>query len=68
MDRREVAFEDQSEGKVTSWKWTFGDGETSTEQNPIHQYKRAGNYVTILDIEGPQGKSRHAKVWDVSLK
>jgi hypothetical protein len=68
MDRRQVAFKDISEGKVTSWKWTFGDGETSTDQNPIHEFKRSGSFVTILDIEGPDGKSRHSKVWDVSLK
>jgi len=68
MDRRLVAFKDLSEGKITSWKWDFGDGETSTEQNPIHQYKRAGNIVTVLDVEGPAGKSRRAKVWDVQLK
>ena len=68
MDRRLVAFKDLSEGKITSWKWDFGDGETSTEQNPIHQYKKPGNLVVILDIEGPEGKARHSKVWDVSLK
>jgi PKD domain len=68
MDRRLVAFKDLSQGKVTSWKWDFGDGETSTEQNPVHQFRRAGSFVTILDIEGPDGKARRSKVWDVSLK
>ena len=57
MDRRLVAFKDLSVGKVTSWKWDFGDGETSTDQNPIHAYKQARNtYVVILDIEGPAGQ------------
>jgi len=69
MDRRLVAFKDLSVGKVTSWKWDFGDGETSTDQNPIHAYKQARNAsVVILDIEGPAGKSRRSKVWDVQLK
>ena len=68
MDRRLVAFKDLSVGKITSWKWDFGDGETSTEQNPIHQFKRTGNFVTVLDVEGPDGKSRRSKVWDVQLK
>ena len=40
MDRRLVAFKDLSIGKITSWKWDFGDGETSTEPNPIHTYKK----------------------------
>ncbi|HVT81046.1 MAG TPA: PKD domain-containing protein [Phycisphaerae bacterium] len=66
--KREVAFHDDSLGKVTSWKWDFGDGETSTDQNPTHAYKAPNNYIVTLDIEGPEGKSRHQKVWDVSVK
>lgn len=68
MDRRLVAFEDQSEGKVTSWKWDFGDGTSSREQHPIHAYKKAGEYVVALYVEGPAGKSRMSKVWDVTLR
>ena len=68
MDRRLVAFQDESEGKVTSWKWDFGDGATSSEQNPMHQYKAGRDYTTILEVEGPAGKSRLANVWGVSVK
>ena len=68
MDRRLVAFKDLSVGAVTSWKWDFGDGTSSAEQNPIHQYKKPGNLVVILDVDGPAGKSRRSKVWDVQLK
>lgn len=68
MSRRLVAFKDESEGKITSWKWDFGDGTTSTEQHPHHTYKEAGKYVVVLNIEGPEGKSRRSKVWDVAVK
>ncbi|HEY3913858.1 MAG TPA: PKD domain-containing protein, partial [Verrucomicrobiae bacterium] len=51
-----------------SWNWDFGDGETSSEQNPMHTYKDAGHYVVVLWVEGPAGKSRRAKVWDVVVK
>jgi len=68
MKRRMVAFIDQSEGEIKSWNWDFGDGTTSSDQNPIHQYKEAGKYIVVLNIEGPKGKSRMAKVWDVALK
>lgn len=68
MDRRLVAFKDQSYGKITSWKWEFGDGTESVEQNPIHQYKNAGDFVVTLYIEGPEGKSQWSKVWDINLK
>jgi len=68
MERRLVAFKDLSIGKITSWKWEFGDDKTSTEQNPIHQYEKAGKYFVTLYIEGPDGKSRRAKVWHVAVK
>lgn len=68
MKRRLVAFIDESEGKITSWKWDFGDKTTSTEQHPIHQYKDAGKYLVTLWIEGPDGKSRRSKLWDVAVK
>ena len=29
-----VHFTDESKGEPTEWEWTFGDGTTSTEQNP----------------------------------
>ena len=38
-EQRLVAFKDASDGQITAWKWDFGDGTSSTEQNPIHQYK-----------------------------
>lgn len=68
MNRRLVAFQDLSEGKITSWKWDFGDGTTSDEQYPVHKYTNSGLYIVTLYIEGPEGKSRRAKVWDVALK
>jgi hypothetical protein len=68
MERRLVGFHDDSTGQVTSWKWDFGDGTQSTEQNPIHQYKLPGEYVVVLNIEGPAGKARFSRIWDVTLR
>ncbi|HYM05836.1 MAG TPA: PKD domain-containing protein, partial [Terriglobales bacterium] len=68
MNRRLVAFEDESHGQITSWKWDFGDGTTSTEQHPIHKFEKAGEYIINLYIEGPAGKARWTKVRDVVLK
>jgi PKD repeat protein len=68
MKRRLVVFQDESTGKITSWKWDFGDGETSTEQHPQHIYKEPGQYVVVLWVEGTVGKSCLSKVWDVALK
>jgi len=35
----------------TSWYWDFGDGRTSTEQNPSHEYSAYGTYNVCLTIE-----------------
>jgi PKD domain len=66
--RRQVAFRDESYGKIRQWKWDFGDGKASAERHPIHAYGKAGEYVVVLEVTGPEGKSRRAKVWDVSLR
>ncbi|HXE08702.1 MAG TPA: PKD domain-containing protein [Acidobacteriaceae bacterium] len=68
--KRLVAFRDESTstGPITSWHWDFGDNTTSTEQNPIHQYKAGAEYTVVLDIEGAKGKSRFSRVWDVTIR
>jgi PKD repeat protein len=44
-----VQFKDASTGSPTSWLWDFGDGATSTEQNPSHVYIKAGfNKITLI--------------------
>jgi PKD repeat protein len=47
-----VNFTDQSTGTVASWSWDFGDGESSTIQNPVHTYQNAGNYSVSLTVTG----------------
>ena len=42
-DNLEVAFTDHSTG-ATWWLWKFGDGTSSSEQNPVHVYDRFGEY------------------------
>lgn len=43
-----VNFTDMSTGTVDSWAWDFGDGNTSTQQNPAHTYATAGTYTVCL--------------------
>ncbi|MEN8225976.1 MAG: PKD domain-containing protein, partial [Bacteroidota bacterium] len=38
-------------GSIDSWTWSFGDGSTSSEQNPVHNYASAGTYNVCLNIE-----------------
>ena len=50
-----VAFSDLSLGPVTSWSWDFGDGTTSTLQNPTHVYPSVGTYTVTLSVDGTLG-------------
>jgi hypothetical protein len=68
MNRRLVAFQDESQGKIDAWVWDFGDGAKSQEQHPIHTYTKAGEYVVVLTVKGPAGSSRLSKIWDVTLR
>lgn len=68
MSRRLVSFRDESVGDITSWRWDFGDGQTSTGRHPMHQYDKPGEYIVILDVTGPRGSSRRSKVWDVVIQ
>ncbi len=43
-----VNFTDLSLNGPTSWLWDFGDGFTSTQQNPVHTYTTNGNYTVAL--------------------
>lgn len=48
-----VAFTaNNSGGYVKNWHWNFGDGTSSTEQNPTHTYTQAGNYTVVLTAYG----------------
>ena len=45
-----VNFTDQTTPIPTSWLWNFGDGQTSTVQNPSHTYTTAGNFNVTLTV------------------
>ncbi|MFP3462263.1 PKD domain-containing protein [Arthrobacter globiformis] len=52
-----VNFTDNSTAAPTSWAWTFGDGATSTLQNPSHIYSDAGNYAVKLTVSNSGGSA-----------
>ena len=57
----EIKFFDESQGKVTAWKWDFGDGGASTEKNPVHVYTKNGQYSVTLTVTGPDGSDTVTK-------
>ena len=52
-----VSFTDTSTGSPTSWAWDFGDGGTSTAQNPTHSFAAAGTYTAKLTATNGAGSS-----------
>lgn len=44
-----IAFSGNNEG-ATSWQWDFGDGNTSTAQNPAHIFAQPGTYLVTLTV------------------
>jgi len=52
-----VSFTDLSASTdgIVSWLWNFGDGKTSTEQNPTHIYTNEGIYTVSLTVEEGDG-------------
>lgn len=53
------------DGDPLSYEWQFGDGATSTEQNPSHTYTEAGHYTARVTATDPSGLSHSATV-DIS--
>ena len=56
-----ITFTDGSAFNPTSWLWDFGDGETSTEQNPTHAYAEAGTYTVQHTVENENGSDTEIK-------
>lgn len=53
-DQDTLNLTDHTAGAVR-WTWNFGDGSTSTAQNPAHTYKKAGVYDVLLATENAAG-------------
>jgi len=57
----EVSFMDASTNDPTSWLWDFGDGNTSTLQNPTHTYTVVGHYTVSLTATNFKGSDSISK-------
>ncbi|TET23080.1 MAG: PKD domain-containing protein [Candidatus Stahlbacteria bacterium] len=57
----DVAFTDLSTENPTSWSWNFGDGGTSTSQNPTHRYNNVGTYTVSLTATNAYGSDTETK-------
>ena len=49
-----ASVEEETGGPFT-FAWDFGDGNKSTEQNPVHTYERVGEYTATLTVTNQKG-------------
>ncbi|MDF1672157.1 MAG: PKD domain-containing protein [Vicingaceae bacterium] len=56
-----ICFTDLSSSLPTGWIWYFGDGDTSTLQNPCHFYSAPGNYTVSLVTTNAFGQDSAVK-------
>ena len=54
-------FTDTSTGNPYSWKWAFGDGSTSSQQNPVHNYPSTGTYTITLTVSNAAGSNSESR-------
>jgi len=64
----DAAFMDSSAGNPTEWYWEFGDGETSTQQDPDHTYSEPGSYTVILTATNDAGSDVVTKAGYISVE
>lgn len=57
-----VTFTDTSETAPNEWFWDFGDGTSSTEQNPAHTYAETGTYNVSLMVRNDLGSDTMERV------
>ena len=56
-----VDFTDTSANAPSTWAWDFGDGATSTAQNPTHTYTTAGSYAVSLTVANTGGTNTRVR-------
>jgi PKD repeat protein len=62
-----VSFTDLTPGTITSWAWDFGDGNTSTQQNPTHTYTSSGVYTACLIATNSCGSDTSCQAVNVTV-
>jgi len=61
-----VEFTDDSTNSPTSWSWSFGDGNTSTVENPSYTYTSPGIYTVALTASNAGGSNTTTVESDVT--
>ncbi len=62
-----VQFIDQSTNNPNTWSWEFGDGTSSSQQNPTHQYGTKGIFTVKLTVTNENGSDSLIKSNYISI-
>lgn len=62
-----IQFTDTSQNQPTSWNWVFGDGGTSTDQNPVHTYYSSGYFTVNFSATNDGGTGEADRINYVSV-
>ena len=62
-----IQFSDESVAEPTSWSWNFGDGGTSSMQNPSHTYTANGTYTVSLTASNSSGSNTCSKTKYITI-
>lgn len=62
-----IQFTDETLFGPTTWLWDFGDGNTSTQQNPLHTYASDGQYTVTLSATNANGSDTVIRVNYVTI-
>ena len=63
---KNIQFYDQSQGVgINAWNWDFGDGISSTEQNPVHEFT-AGKYKVLFTVSNGYAINTHQFIIEIS--
>ncbi|MCX6352366.1 MAG: PKD domain-containing protein, partial [Bacteroidetes bacterium] len=60
-----ISFKDSSSissGKITSYSWSFGDGNSDTAMNPTHSYTKSGTMTVVLSVTSDAGCTGKAAI------
>ncbi|MFN8544637.1 MAG: PKD domain-containing protein [Candidatus Binatia bacterium] len=57
-----TASVEEEEGGPFAFKWDFGDGKNSTDQNPVHVYEKVGEYTATLTVTDQKGNKGNDEI------
>lgn len=67
IDGAKVKFE-VSGGKGSTFKWSFGDGTSSSDRNPVHTYKKSGKYTICVTVYDAKRKCKKTVCFTIEVE